>query len=188
MCNNCYYYAEIATPYGVVAKCQIDNKLLSEFDKENKTYCLKKRGAEMLDKDYLCKAIKQYFITLIDKVVAKAEPWNIVDASADINNLIEEAEQKAWTKLPVKPTKTGFYFVTYLKYNGDADVEYCYLKEDGNFYMIADGDEESNQCWEEKMDTVIAWRNPPSAYAQKEEEKEQIGNYPLLNKRFTEVN
>ena len=138
-----------------------------------------------MNKEKLSRAIKDYFVSLVEKVAGKGNSWNVVDSNADIQKIIEEIEQKSWHVLPELPRENGFYYVTLQMESGKRGTEYCYYyKDKKKFFIIAEGRLENNQSWEEEVSNVIAWQ---------EEIKPYMGSYPVIDycnlimQRFTKV-
>ena len=138
-----------------------------------------------MNKEKLSRAIKDYFISLVEKVAGKGDAWDVVDANADIQKIIEEVEQKSWHVLPELPRENGVYHVTFLMESGKRETEYCYYyKNKKKFFFVADGLLDDNQSWEEEVPNVIAWQ---------EELKPYMGSYPMIDycslimQRFTKV-
>ena len=138
-----------------------------------------------MNKEKLSRAIKDYFVSLVERMAGKGDAWDVVDANADIQKIFEEVEQKSWHVLPELPRENGFYYVTLQMESGKRETEYCYYyKDKKKFFIIAEGLLEDNQSWEEEVSNVIAWQ---------EEIKPYMGSCPVIDycnlimQRFTKV-
>lgn len=63
-----------------------------------------------------------------------------------------------------------YYIVTMKKSDNRYVVEYCLYKQcDKKFYLVADGNDELNQAWEEQAKDVIAWKNCPEPWKEEQQ-------------------
>lgn len=74
----------------------------------------------------------------------------------------ELQERQRWIPVSERlPEKEKFYLVTFVKYSGEYDIEYCYF-ECGKWFIVADGE---NIGWREEMKSVVAWMPLPEPYS-----------------------
>lgn len=90
-------------------------------------------------------------------------------ARQTIVNLLTHQLTNGWIPVSERLPEEDFnyYNVTMGKHGGGEGciVEYClYKQQEKKFYLVADGDDELNQAWEEEAKGIIAWQPLPEPY------------------------